>query len=146
MNRIQINILYASEDDKSILDGKGWVTYFKKFLFMMLRQTSGKSFELNLLSDTDTHELKEEGILIALLSPDFILSGNSLDRLESFISNSDRNLEKTVFKVFKAPLDYVDVPDSIKHLPAYKLYHTEEDENQRELHDFFSKEAEKTIG
>jgi hypothetical protein len=142
-NKIQINILYASEDDKSILDGKGWVTYFKKFLYMMLHQTSGKSFELNLLSDTDTHELKQEGILIALLSPDFILSGNSLDRLESFISNSDRNLEKMVFKVFKAPLDYVDVPDSIKHLPAYKLYHTEEDENQRELHDFFSKEAEK---
>ena len=130
---IEINILYASQDDTHIGEEKGWVGYFEKFLSMMLDQTSANAFKINLVADTEEVDKTLSGILIAILSPDFILSGICLDRLENFASNHLENLEKTVFKVHKTALDFVDIPKIIKPLSSYDMFYSDQD-NASKLH------------
>lgn len=139
---IEINILYAAQDDATITNRKGWVSYFEKFLSMMLQQTSAKAFKIKMIADDQEVETSADGILIAILSPDFILSGICLDRLENFATNHNEHLEKTVFKVYKTKLDFVDVPKVIRHLPAYEMFYTNEENTGQAFNDFFSKEAE----
>jgi hypothetical protein len=139
---IEINILFAAQDDTQIVDGRGWVSYFEKFLRMMLQQTSANAFNIRLLPDSEDIDGSLKGIMIAILSPDFILSGICLDRLENFASKQSGNLEKTIFKVHKTALDFVDVPKIIKPLPSYDLFYSDQDNASREFNDFFTKEAE----
>ena len=141
---LHITLLYSAGDNNVISNDKGWVDTFSKCLRMMLVQTNAyDEIHLQLLADDETGEIEEDSILIALLSPDFILSGECLDRLEAFISKTEEaKLSSKVFKVFKNPLDQIDVPDAIKSLPSYELYHNDLEEGDKVLFDFFSKEAE----
>ncbi|MFT4741428.1 MAG: hypothetical protein ACI9L9_002221, partial [Marivirga sp.] len=57
----EINILYAAQDDSQIADQKGWVSYFEKFLSMMLQQTSATAFTINLFPDSKEMEVPSNG-------------------------------------------------------------------------------------
>jgi len=140
MRQPEIHIIYAKEDDAGNATGNGWVTSFKKFLQMMLQQTSGKTFTINLLPDTDTESTPKEGLLVVILSTDFILSDFCLDRLNQYMSQKEQT--EAVFKVFKSPLAFREVPDAIKFLPDYNLYHAQDGLSQA-FYDYFSKKAQK---
>jgi len=141
--KLNINILYAEDDNKPIMQNRGWVGFFEKFLNMMLKQTMNRQFQLNMLSDSTEAAPIKDGVYIPILSPDFILSGVSLDRLEGlFLNGNSEKIHDRVFPVFKSPLDFVDIPEKIRPLRAYIFYLDHED-HEKELSDFFSKEAEK---
>lgn len=141
--KLEINIIYAEEDNKPILQNRGWVSYFEKFLYMMLKQTMNRKIQINLISDAKGNDAESEGLYIPVLSPDFILSGACLDRIENlFISNKTSKFQDRIFPVFKSPLAYIDIPEKLRALTGYIFYLNSENREQ-ELSDFFSKEAEK---
>ena len=140
---LNINIIYAEDDNKPIMQNRGWVSFFEKFLNMMLKQTMGREFQINLLSDSSETSTIENGLYIPILSPDFILSGLSLDRLEGLFQNGDsEKIHDRIFPVFKSPLDFVDIPEKLRPLRAY-IFYLDYENHEQELSDFFSKEAEK---
>ena len=141
--KLALNIIYAEGDNKPILENRGWVSYFEKFLYMMLKQTMNRRIQISLISDSEEHKTELEGLYIPILSPDFILSGACLDRIENlFIANKTNNIQDKVFPVFKSPLSYIDIPEKLKSLRSFIFYLDNENQEQ-ELSDFFSKEAEK---
>lgn len=141
--KLEINIIYAEEDNKPILQNRGWVSYFEKFLYMMLKQTMNRKIQINLISDAEGNDADSQGIYIPVLSPDFILSGACLDRIENlFIANKTDKIQDRIFPVFKSPLSYIDIPEKLRALRGYIFYLNSENQEQ-ELSDFFSKEAEK---
>jgi len=140
---LKINIIYAEEDNQPILQDRGWVSYFEKFLYMMLKQTMNRKIQINLISDLEVKDLEIEGIFIPILSPDFILSGACLDRIEYlFLDKKTNNIHDRVFPIFKSPLSYVDIPEKLRAIRSYIFYLNHENQEQ-ELSEFFSKEAEK---
>lgn len=141
---ISINVLFADKDNEPILKGRGWVSYFEKFLFMMLKQTTDHPFQIHLLSDNEK-ESKAIGtdILIPVLSPNFNASGVCLDQLEGFLHKEFNSSSKLpVMKVFKSPLPVEEEPGSLKPYNGYHLYLNEEN-NKKEISEFFGFEAEK---
>jgi hypothetical protein len=141
--KLEIYIIYAEEDNKPILQNKGWVSYFEKFLYMMLKQTMNKNIQINLISDLEGKEIQNKGLYIPILSPDFILSGACLDRVENlFLDNKANKIHDRIFPIFKSPLSYVDIPEKLKALRSFIFYLNNENQEQ-ELSEFFSKEAEK---
>ena len=141
--KLNINIIYAEDDNKPIKGKRGWVSYFEKFLSMMLKQTMNRRFQINLMSDSSENAPLKDGIYIPILSPDFILSGVSLDRLEAlFLNKNSEKLNDKIFPVFKSPLDFVDIPEKLRPLSAY-IFYLDNENHEKELSDFFSKEAEK---
>jgi hypothetical protein len=141
--KLNINILYAEDDNKPMMQNRGWVGFFEKFLNMMLKQTMNSQFQINLLSDSAENTKLKEGVYIPILSPDFILSGVSLDRLEGLFQNGNsEKIHDRVFPVFKSPLDFVDIPEKLRPLRAY-IFYLDYENHEQELSDFFSKEAEK---
>jgi len=140
---IQINIIYADNDNQPILQNRGWVTYFEKFLYMMLKQTMNRKIQINLISDLEEKDIDSGGLYIPILSPDFILSGACLDRIENlFLKSKSKDIHDRIFPIFKSPLSYVDIPEKLRVLRSYIFYLNQENQEQ-ELSDFFSKEAEK---
>jgi hypothetical protein len=141
--KLQINIIYAEADNKPIVDNRGWVSYFEKFLYMMLKQTMNRTVQIQLISDSSGQKNADDGLQILILSPNFILSGICLDRLENiFLNNHSENIQSTVFPIYKSPLSYQDIPQKLKGLRSFLFYLNDENREQ-ELSDFFSKEAEK---
>lgn len=141
--KLEINIIYAEEDNKPILQDRGWVSYFEKFLYMMLKQTMNRKIQINLISDTAAKEIQTHGLFIPILSPDFILSGACLDRIENlFLENKSDAIHDQIFPIFKSPLSYLDIPEKLRVLRSYIFYLDHEDQ-EKELSEFFSKEAEK---
>lgn len=142
-NKIFIKIYFAEKDNDAIVKNSGWVTYFRKFLMMMLRQTTDLSFQIDLVSDQDKEPIAFGDINIAVLSSDFIASGICLDRVEQlFQSNSESDRSRSIFKIFKTPLEYIQVPEKLKPLTNYALYISQDDAEHNFI-DFFSKDAQK---
>ncbi|WKV13150.1 hypothetical protein [Marivirga harenae] len=141
--KLEINIIYAEGDNKPILENRGWVSYFEKFLYMMLKQTMNRKIQINLYADTEGNDPEPNGVYIPILSPDFILSGACLDRVENlFLDNKMEVIHDRIFPVFKSPLAYIDIPEKLRVLRGYIFYLNSENQEE-ELSDFFSKEAEK---
>ncbi|WP_375579599.1 hypothetical protein ABWH96_00550 [Marivirga tractuosa] len=141
--KLEINIIYAESDNKPILQDRGWVSFFEKFLYMMLKQTMNRQIQINMISDSEEQKIDMKGLYIPILSPDFILSGACLDRVENlFLETKSDKIHDKIFPVFKSPLSYVDIPEKLKPLRSFIFYLNNENQEQ-ELSDFFSKEAEK---
>ncbi len=141
---ISIKILYADADNVPILKGRGWISYFEKFLFMMLKQTTDHPFHIHLISESEP-DLKTEAtdILIPILSPEFNASGICMDQMESLLFTASQSSHKLpVMKVFKSALPSENEPHSLKAYNGYHLYLNEEN-NKREISEFFGLEAEK---
>jgi hypothetical protein len=86
------------------------------------------------------------GILVTILSRDFIQSGSCLDHLETFhkaIEKSEHTSNR-VFKVFKSPLSIQEQPPRLRELLGYDMYQLDPDSGEiREYTDYFSSDAER---
>jgi hypothetical protein len=146
---IDVLITFADKDNASTskVEG-GWVNNFKRFLELMLYQVLGEKPKVVLKSEFDSvtaASLDNVGVLVPILSHDFITSGQCLDTVEAFVKKvGDGSAPNRLFKVLKAPLTNQEQPNRLRDLIAYEMYQLDiESGLMKEYSDFFSPEAEK---
>ncbi len=145
---IDVLITFANEDNQSPNE-RGWVHEFKHFLELMLVQVLGNKPNIMLKSEHDSitgGNLKKVAILVPILSPAFIASGESLDTIESFYGAFNQTDTSRVFKILKRPVSIEEQPAKLKELIGYDLYDTDQDTGEvADYKDFFSPEAERSF-
>ena len=146
---IDVLIVFADSDNQSNKNELGWVSQFRKFLGLMLNQVLGESANIMMKAEYDnmvSPDLGNVGVLVTVLSKDFIRSGKCLDHVETFykaIESSSKNRNR-VFKVFKSPLSIQEQPPRLRELLGYDMYQLDPDSGEiREYTDYFSTEAER---
>jgi hypothetical protein len=147
---IDVLIVFAEGDNQSLKKNElGWVSQFRKFLGLMLNQVLGENANIMLKAEYDnmiSPKLSNVGILVTILSQDFIKSGKCLDHVESFykgLENASKSRNR-VFKVFKSPLVTGEQPARLRELLGYDMYQLDPDSGEiREYTDYFSTEAER---
>ena len=120
-----IIISYSEKDNESEKGKNGWVTDFSRFLTIMLTQVLGKKPSITLKSegsDLTVSELENTGLLISVLSPHLINSGQCLDAIEEFYKVNGDSSTKRLFKVLKANVAYEDQPAKLKDALSYELF------------------------
>jgi hypothetical protein len=146
---IDVLVIFSEKDNETAQGQNGWVTQFRKFLDLMLTQVLGSKPNILLKSEYDSMaspNLDNAATLVAVLSPDFIQSGQCLDNLEAFYqaaeaSGKNRN---RVFKVFKDPLSVQEQPPRLRDLIGYEMYQIDTETGEvREYENYFSSEAER---
>lgn len=145
---IDVLITYAEKDNETAKKGEmGWVTNFKKFLELMLFQVLGQRPNILLKGEFDSvtaSTMDNAGVLVTILSKDFIQSGRCLDSVESFYKATTSTKMNRVFKVLKSPLSNQEQPPRLRDLIGYDMYQLDTETGQmKEYSDFFSQEAEK---
>lgn len=146
---IDVLIVFADSDNESAKRSElGWVSQFQKFLDLMLTQVGEKAnIVLKAESDTITSpKIDNVGVLVTILSKNFIQSGRCLDNVETFykgIENSQHKVPR-LFKVFKSHLTVMEQPPRLRELLGYEMYQVDPDSGEvREYLDYYSAEAEK---
>jgi hypothetical protein len=146
---IDVLIVFADRDNETNKTELGWVSQFKKFLELMLTQVLGEKPNVMLKGEHDSltsPRLDNSGVLVTVLSKDFIQSGQCLDHLESFykaIESSAKNRNR-VFKVFKSQLSLQEQPPRLRELLGYEMYQVDPDSGEiKDYSDYFSTEAER---
>jgi len=146
---IDVLITCADADNEANKNEPGWVSQFKKFLELMLTQVLGEKPNVMLKSEYDSitsPTLNNVGVLVTVLSKDFIQSGRCLDNVELFyksIESSAKNRNR-VFKVLKSPLTLQEQPPRLRELIGYDLYQIDPDSGEiKDYTDYFSTEAER---
>jgi len=121
-----IIINYTDKDNESASKSEnGWVDDFSRFLKIMLTQVLGREPLIILKTEgsaLSVSELKNTGILISILSPHFMSSGQCLDAIEEFNKVSSASSVPRTFKVLKTEVGYDDQPAKLKDAIAYELY------------------------
>lgn len=146
---IDVLIVFAEKDNEANKNELGWVSQFKKFLELMLNQVLGEKSKILLKAEFDnmtSPKLDNAGVVISILSKDFIESGKCLDHVESFFKavEGSRKTSNRVFKVFKTPLAAQEQPPRLRDLIGYDMYQLDSDSGEiREYTDYFSTEAER---
>lgn len=144
---IDVLVIYSDQDDQQEEGRLGWVTNFKKFLEMMLVQVLGSEPNVMIKSEHDSitgGNLKKVAVIVPILSPSFVQSGECLDTIESFGSTLKDDGIARIFKVLKRPVAFEEQPQKLKNLLGYDLYEINEDNGEVEdFIDFFSPEAER---
>jgi hypothetical protein len=146
---IDVLIVFADSDNQSNKNELGWVSQFKKFLGLMLNQVLGENANIMLKGEYDnivSPNLTNVGVMVTIISKDFLQSGRCMDHVESFykaIEQSTKNRNR-VFKVFKAPLSNQEQPPRLRELLGYDMFQLDPDSGEiREYTDYFSNEAER---
>jgi len=146
---IDVLIVFADNDNQSNKDELGWVSQFRKFLGLMLNQVLGENANIMLKGEYDnltSPNLNNVGVLVSILSKEFIQSGRCLDHIELFykgLEDAPKNRNR-VFKVFKTPLSNQEQPPRLRELLGYDMYQLDPDSGEiREYTDYFSTEAER---
>jgi hypothetical protein len=147
---IDVLIVFADRDNEPHSKAElGWVSQFKKFLELMLTQVLGEKPNILLKGEYDNMtdpNLDNTGVLVTVLSQDFIKSGRCLDHVEAFykiVSNAPRGRNR-LFKVFKTPLTILEQPPRLRELLGYEMYQLDPESGEiREYTDYFSTEAER---
>lgn len=147
---IDVLIVFADNDNHSgSKEELGWVAQFRKFLGLMLNQVLGENARIMLKAEYDNMVapgMDNVGIVVAILSRDFIQSGKCLDHVEAFhkaIEKSEHPNNR-VFKVFKAPLSVQEQPPRLREMLGYDMYQLDPDSGEiREYTDYFSSDAER---
>lgn len=147
---IDVLIAFADGDNQSNKkDDLGWVSQFRKFLGLMLNQVLGENAKIMLKAEYDnmvSPKMDNVGILVTILSREFIQSGKCLDHVETFYKAVESNSRERnrVFKVFKSPLSIQEQPPRLRELLGYDMYQLDPDSGEiREYTDYFSNEAER---
>lgn len=147
---VDIVLVFADNDNEPIgKKGTGWVSDFKRFLDLMLFQVLGEKPKILLKSEFDTittPDMTNVGVLVPILSKDFIQSGRCLDNVETFFKAVQQSSIKTsrVFKVFKTPLSAQEQPPRLRELIGYEMYQLDTETGEtKEYTDYFSLEAER---
>jgi hypothetical protein len=147
---IDVLIVFADRDNETTNKTElGWVSQFKKFLELMLTQVLGEKPNVMIKGEHDSltsPKLDNAGVLVTVLSKDFIQSGPCLDHIESFykaIESSSKNRNR-VFKIFKTPLSLQEQPPRLRELLGYEMYQIDPDSGEiKDYSDYFSTEAER---
>ena len=147
---IDVLIVFADRDNESARkEDLGWVSQFRKFLGLMLNQVLGENAKIMLKAEYDnmvSPRLDNVGILVTILSPEFVRSGNCAQHLNTFyevVEKSDQK-DNRIFKVFKTPLSIQDQPARLRGLLGYDMYQLDPDSGEiREYTDYFSTDAER---
>lgn len=146
---IDVLLVFADKDNNANKTEIGWVSQFKKFLELMLNQVLGEKCKILLKAEHDpitAPALKNIGVLVAVLSKEFIQSGQCLDNVEQF-SQSNHATDKIhnrLFKVFKTPLNLQEQPPRLRDLIGYDMYQLDPESGEvKEYTDYFSTEAER---
>ena len=146
---IDVLITFADKDnDSSAKVEGGWVANFKRFLELMLYQVLGEKPKVVLKSEHDSitaSNLGNVGVMVSVLSHDFLTSSSCLDTVSSFIQKAgDTTGPSRLFKILKSPLTLQEQPTNLRDLLAYEMYQLDiESGAMKEYSDFFSPEAEK---
>lgn len=147
---IDVLIVFADGDNQSTSKNEpGWVSQFKKFLGLMLNQVLGENANIMLKAEYDSMtspKLDNVGILVTILSKDFVQSGKCMEHVQAFYNSIDNNTKNKnrVFKVFKTPLTNQEQPPRMRELLGYDMYQLDPDSGEiREYTDYFSTEAER---
>lgn len=146
---IDVLIVFAEKDNEANKNELGWASQFKKFLEMMLNQVLGEKSKVVLKAEFDSMtspKMDNIGVLVPILSPEFIQSGKCLDHVETFVkaTEASRKQRNRVFKVFKTPLSLQEQPPRLRELIGYDMYQLDNDTGEiREYTDYFSTEAER---
>jgi hypothetical protein len=147
---IDVLIVFADSDNESpTKEHMGWVAQFRKFLGLMLNQVLGENAKIMLKAEYDnmvSPDLDNVGILVSILSRDFVRSSKCLDHLETFYKHIGKSGQKSnrIFKVFKSPLSLQEQPARLRELLGYDMYQLDPDSGEiREYTDYFSSDAER---
>jgi hypothetical protein len=146
---IDVLIVFADRDNEVSGGEIGWVSQFKKFLELLLKQVLGESPNIMLKSEYDimtSPTLDNAGMLITVLSNEFIQSSRCIEHLDSFCRQIDPTEKKInrVFKVMKGPVAVQQQPHQLRELFGYEMYQLDPDSGDViPFPDYFSPEAEK---
>lgn len=146
---IDVLIVFADNDNQSEKNELGWVAQFRKFLGLMLNQVLGENANIMLKAEYDnmiSPNLNNVGVLVTILSKDFVQSGRCLEHVETFYKGIENGTgsRSRVFKVFKTPLPTQEQPPKLQGLLGYDMYQLDPDSGEiREYTDYFSSEAER---
>jgi hypothetical protein len=146
---IDVLIVFAEKDNDAKKNELGWASQFKKFLELMLNQVLGEKSKILLKAEYDSltaPSLQNIGVLVSILSKDFIQSGQCLDNVEAFCqaNQTSDKMHNRVFKVFKTPLSTQEQPPRLRDLIGYDMYQLDPDSGEtKEYTDYFSNEAER---
>ncbi|HYG40049.1 MAG TPA: hypothetical protein VD908_15585 [Cytophagales bacterium] len=153
MKEYDIYISYDNADNKPLIGSdKGWITYFKTFLELILEQILNKKPTFLFFPNNENPSsvsIENVQILVCILSPSFVNSKNCIEDVDIFLSskkNDHAHAEKTIFKVGKAPISRHQEPSSLQSLRSYELYKREfQSQDLKEAVDFFAAESERTF-
>jgi hypothetical protein len=144
---IDILIVYADRDNESLANGSpGWVSQFRTFLEFTLAQVLEKKPKILLKGEFETMtspRLDNVGLLLPILSKNFVASETCLENLAKFYSaaNSDNH---RILKVIKEPIPAREQPEVLQPLLGYEMYQLDRDSGEiQEYKDYFSAEAQK---
>jgi hypothetical protein len=146
---IDVLIVFADKDNEAKKNELGWVSQFKKFLELMLNQVLGEKSKILLKAEYDSitaPDLKNVGVMVNVLSKEFIASGQCLDVVEAFCkaNQTQDRLHNRVFKIFKTPLTLQEQPPRLRELIGYDMFQLDPDSGEiREYTDYFSTDAER---
>jgi hypothetical protein len=146
---IDVLIVFAEKDNEANKNELGWVSQFKKFLELMLNQVLGEKSNIMLKDEFDSitaPQMNNVGVVVPVLSQDFIQSGKCLNNIELFlkqVESAGKNQHR-IFKIFKSPLAAQEQPARLRDLIGYEMYQQDSDTGEiREYTDYFSTEAER---
>lgn len=146
---IDVLIVFADKDNEAKKNELGWVSQFKKFLELMLNQVLGEKSKILLKAEYDAitaPNLGKVGVMVTVLSKEFIVSGQCLDVVEAFCKSNETGsrLHSRVFKIFKTPLTLQEQPPRLRELIGYDMYQLDPDSGEiKEYTDYFSTDAER---
>lgn len=146
---IDVLIVFADKDNEAKKNELGWVSQFKKFLELMLNQVLGEKSKILLKAEYDAitaPNMKNVGVMVNVLSKEFIVSGQCLDVVEAFCKSNETSdrLHNRVFKIFKTPLTLQEQPPRLRELLGYDMFQLDPDSGEiKEYTDYFSSEAER---
>lgn len=143
-------ISYSPVDNQAIAGGKGWVTNFQKFIEILISQLLGEKPKVLFLPNGEKpqqSQLASCGVMVSIISPDYIKSTSCLEDLDAFAqitSQAGMELKNRFFKVVKYPLINFDEPTRIKGLINYDLFAIDPATGQfEEITEFLTKNADK---
>ena len=144
---IDILIVFADADNETSVEGSpGWISQFKKFLEFILAQVLDEKPKVLLKGEFDSltsPRLNNVGVLVPVLSKNFIASAQCLENVQAFRGAADMNSNR-IFKVLKAPILLQEQPDFLRPLLAYEMFQLDADSGElREYKNYFSTEAER---
>ena len=149
-----ILLAYHTADDQPLGgSSKGWVTNFHKFLVTLVEQVSGISPRVQMISENDSHVdlYSKGGILVTILSKDFLNNPTLVNGVQVFASNARDagNLQigglSRLFKVIKFPVDVDSYLSDLSGILTYDFYQIDAMTGEpQEFKRFFGNEAERS--
>lgn len=145
---IDILIVFAEADNEPSSESPlPWVSQFRKFLEFMLSQVINEKPKILLKGEHDTltsPRLDNAGVLISILSKDFIASSTCMGHVKTFYNAVNKNSDRIFKVVAKSPVTIQEQPQFLRPLPGYDMYQLDPDSGEvREYANYFSTEAER---